>query len=70
MFDGKIYNIRVYDHVLTSQEIYRNYFYTRVDYLTWYQRLWFWFCETWKLLLGKKEKTRIQISKLLLDLRE
>ncbi len=52
-FVGEFRYVRVYSRVLTHNEIARTYKYERINFWTWYRRLWFWVKET-LYLLGRK----------------
>jgi len=55
MFDGRISIIRIYSKALSPQEIYQIYKYMRLNYLHWWQRLFFWLKMTWYILLRGDE---------------
>ena len=43
---------RIYNRVLTPEELIHIYHYERVDFLTWWQKLIYYAKETWLLLVG------------------
>ncbi len=55
MFDGYMGEVKVYSKVLSPQEIYQIYRYTRIDYLAWWRRLFFWLGETWLVIRGTND---------------
>ena len=48
--------VRIYNRTLSPIEIHEIYRQTRVDYFSWYKRLWFWVSETWMILIGGKDE--------------
>ena len=53
-FRGTISDVRIYNRVLSPQEIVQSYFSYCLLYMRWYERLWFWVKMTWWVLLGRQ----------------
>ena len=50
-FTGEIGSVRIYNRILTGNEIIRLHFYATLDYLSIIRRLLFWLAVTWRWLV-------------------
>ena len=50
VFEGKIRGARFYPFVLSHEQITRLYLYERIQFMRWYERLWYWFKVTVRIL--------------------
>lgn len=53
--EGQFAGLRIYNRVLTSTEIENHYLFTRLAFMRWYERLWFWVREAYYTLIGKRK---------------
>jgi len=52
--EGQFADLRIYNRVLTPIEIANHYLFTRLAFMSWYERLWLWIGMTWLVLTGKR----------------